>query len=423
MYWKRFSIFMSLFSAVYLFIWLGGGCGGPQSCRTSKECPEGWRCVKKICRLPCNEDLDCRSVGEKCINSYCGGTKAPDAGTTEKKVVPEAECKRGETRKCYNGPKGTEGVGICKMGEQRCTAEGKWGECEGEVTPQKEVCDQKDNDCDGTVDNDCSFDCTPGQTRPCYTGPPGTKGVGICKPGKETCIKPDKPGEKPYWGQCEGQVLPVPENCANQKDDNCNGKVNEGCSCKPGETRKCKAKNGCAGIQSCITSGGGTKWGECIASKPTPETCDGFDNDCDGKVDNVKGSDKPITRECTNVCFKGTETCLGGQWKNCTAEKPKTETCNNKDDDCDGKIDNIQGKDKPLVKGCDTGQKGICKLGQQFCTKGQWGKCIAPKPEKETCNDYDDDCDGKTDEPEDKPCGDKAKCIKDTLGVKKCVSN
>ena len=33
--------------------------------------------------------------------------------------------------------------------------------------------------------------CVPGETRPCYTGPNGSSGVGICHDGMETCIGPD----------------------------------------------------------------------------------------------------------------------------------------------------------------------------------------------------------------------------------------
>ena len=63
-------------------------------------------------------------------------------------------CAAGTTKSCYSGPKGTEGVGICKAGEQVCRGDGAgYEECSGEVTPKVESCaGAEDEDCDG---HDC----------------------------------------------------------------------------------------------------------------------------------------------------------------------------------------------------------------------------------------------------------------------------
>jgi hypothetical protein len=64
---------------------------------------------------------------------------------------------------CYTGPENTIFVGICLPGEMTCDA-GVWGNyidgsnlftpgfCKDEITPQPEVCNGEDDDCDGEVD-------------------------------------------------------------------------------------------------------------------------------------------------------------------------------------------------------------------------------------------------------------------------------
>src|SRR5262245_12931381 len=62
--------------------------------------------------------------------------------------------------------------------------------------------------------------CKPGSALACYSGPSGTKGVGVCKEGSQAC-KSDGSG----YGPCEGEVLPVAaEDCTTATtDENCDG--------------------------------------------------------------------------------------------------------------------------------------------------------------------------------------------------------
>lgn len=89
------------------------------------------------------------------------------------------------------------------------------------------------NDSDTTENNDGSetesdnektdeggifVQCTPGETKECYLGPTGSKGVGVCKAGIATCVV-----DGTDWSECVGQVLPGPEICGDGIDQNCDG--------------------------------------------------------------------------------------------------------------------------------------------------------------------------------------------------------
>jgi hypothetical protein len=68
------------------------------------------------------------------------------------------------------------------------------------------------------------FSCTPGDTVDCYTGPPGTADVGVCRPGSGTC---NASGDG--VDDCSGDVLPAREDCGTTFDDDCDGVVNDHC--------------------------------------------------------------------------------------------------------------------------------------------------------------------------------------------------
>jgi len=148
------------------------------------------------------------------------------------------------------------------------------------------------------------------------------------------------------------------------------------CICTPGDTRACSfAHNGsCAvGNETCVAGA----WTGCPS--PTTETCNTFDDDCDGIIDNVGGGTSVIATHCQ--CYNG--------------GRPVAESCNNIDDDCDGIID--EGVTRPC--GSDIGK---CRMGTRPCINGNWSTICQNeiKPDaNETCgNNIDDDCDGEIDE-------------------------
>ncbi|HSW60342.1 MAG TPA: hypothetical protein VLJ60_06050 [bacterium] len=62
------------------------------------------------------------------------------------------------------------------------------------------------------------IECTPGETRECYEGPSGSKGIGTCKAGLSTCVV-----DGTDWSECVGQATPGPEICGDGLDQDCDG--------------------------------------------------------------------------------------------------------------------------------------------------------------------------------------------------------
>lgn len=60
--------------------------------------------------------------------------------------------------------------------------------------------------------------CVPGTTESCYSGPPGTLGLGLCVAGTRACLA-DGSGFSP----CMGETLPAVELAATPEDEDCSG--------------------------------------------------------------------------------------------------------------------------------------------------------------------------------------------------------
>lgn len=169
----------------------------------------------------------------------CAGEVLPAAETCATPVDDDCDgsvneegagcaCSPGSTATCYSGPAGTVGVGSCTAGTQECTADGTgFGPCTGEVLPAAETCaTPADEDCDGAINEEGpSCVCIPGSTASCYSGPPGTAGVGLCTTGTRTCNALGT-----AYGPCAGEVLPATESCSTPADDDCDGTPNDGCA-------------------------------------------------------------------------------------------------------------------------------------------------------------------------------------------------
>ncbi|MFT3772735.1 MAG: hypothetical protein QM820_45680 [Minicystis sp.] len=191
---------------------------------------------------------DKQSQGD-CSTIVCdgkGGTRieAADDPADDANICTQDKCVDGatvhaplDTVPCYTGPKGTLNIGQCRAGTQQCMDGMPIGQCIGEVLPAPEDCDvaRIDEDCDGKA-NDSGIHCVckPGELgSDCYSGPAGTRDVGICHGGKLTCT-PDGLG---YGGACMNEQTPQAETCdAAELDEDCDGQVNEeGANCVCGD--------------------------------------------------------------------------------------------------------------------------------------------------------------------------------------------
>jgi Sulfatase-modifying factor enzyme 1/Putative metal-binding motif len=212
-----------------------------------------------------------------------------------------------------------------------------------------EVCDGLDNNCDGTVDEGFDFQ---GDSKNCggcnkVCSFPFAKAscmTGVCKQGD--CL-PDYydrdstvPGCETACAKTNGGV----EIC-DGLDNNCDGVIDNN---PMATTVTCKSMGVCAGTKPvCMGQSG---W---VCTYPTTYQelenltlgCDGLDNDCDGKID------EPF--DIGKACVVGSGPCAGtGTWvcdntlpakHKCMGSMltPGTEVCNGKDDDCDGKVDEL----------------------------------------------------------------------------------
>lgn len=128
-----------------------GACvGGLETC--AEDC-SGWSaCIGEVIPAP--------EVCGNAIDDDCDGLTDEDGYN--------CVCAPGTDVPCYTADPATLGIGTCAAGTMTCASNGlAYETCDGEVTPEDELCDGLDNNCDGQVDEHCIVDIAVGTDHSC----------------------------------------------------------------------------------------------------------------------------------------------------------------------------------------------------------------------------------------------------------------
>ena len=311
---------------------LGGACFPNQTCYGGLSCHEGV----------------CVETGDASVGLDAGSCNTCPAGSSE--------CLQDQMRLCVTDSRGCTSWTV----PQPCPAE-------------RPFCSF------GACQTDCADECAASGTRKC-------SGTGYQQCGQldsDPCLE---------WGQvvsCGEEELC--QAATGQCLASCGGQP---CACEAGETKPCVDQGECQGGQRGCIEG---EFGPCQWNTgPTPEACDGKDNDCDGAIDEPADLVAPPCSKQAGVCQGAVQVCAGSPgWQDCNDAAYAAHatsagqiyeilegSCDGQDNDCNGQTDeptkccqpDCAGKVCGADDGCgNTCTGGSCPAPQEVC---QLGDCV-----------------------------------------------
>ncbi len=302
--------------------------------------------------------LDACDLAKGCKSTQAVAACDDGSPCTVDDVCAKGSCQAGEAKSCDDSNVCTDDAcdpkkgcvhsnNSAPCGQGGCSATCSDGQCP--VNPGPEVCDDKDNNCDGAIDDGCLDADKDGYCKQgiAFVGKPK-----VCPGGGQDC---DDKDSKAHPGSSEL--------CGDDKDNNCNGQAEETCACGDGILttslgEQCDDNNSVNG-DGCASDC--TKEPTCGDNSCNgSETCTSCVQDCGGCKD-ADGDGAPADKDCDDT--------------NSKVYPGAKEVCDGVDNNCDGTNDNGAP--------CDDGS--VCTVDS--CAQGKCAAVAKAEAKHPTCED------------------------------------